>query len=193
MQNRFWMLAVVAAAFLLFPFGTGWADADVGQDPPSFVAKTREGKTFDLSALKGKVVVVNFWATWSLPCREELPALEAIWRRFRGQGVEVLAVNADGARTRKDVTEVLKYFSFPVARLADVSKNELVDLKTVPVTYIIGKDGKVADILAPPLKPLTEEGVAAQVTALLKVKPEAKPEESKPEAAKVGEKPEEKK
>lgn len=189
MRNGFLTLAIVAGAFFLFSSADARADAAVGQESPAFVAKTREGKTVDLSALKGKVVVVNFWATWCLPCRDELPALEAIWRRFRGQGVEVLTVNADGSRTRRDVDEVLKYFSFPVARLSDVSQNELVDLKTVPVTYIIGKDGKVSDILTPPLKPATEEILAGQVTALLK----AKPEEPKPQPPKAEEKPEEKK
>lgn len=153
---------------------TARADAVVGEAAPAFIAPTLDGKNFDLASLKGKVVIINFWATWCAPCRDEMPSLEAIWRRYRSEGLEVLAVSADRPRTQEDVGQVMKYFSFPAAMLSKVSKNELVEITSVPVTYVIGRDGKVADILTLPTSPLTEAGLGDEVKALLAVKPEAK-------------------
>jgi peroxiredoxin len=157
------------------------ADGVIGQAAPVFVATTLDGKPFDLAALKGKVVVVNFWATWCTQCSNELPALEAVWRQYHSKGLEVLAVSADRPRARGGVDQVMHFFSFPGALLGSVSKNELVTLNSVPVTYVIGKDGNVENILTPPLQPLTEAGLGDEVKALLDVKTEAKKEEKKEE------------
>ncbi len=157
------------------------AEAGIGDAAPAFVASTLDGKKFDLSALKGKVVLITFWATWCTACQYELPSLEAVWRKYRMQGLEVLAVSVDSPRGRKHVNEVMKFFSFPAGVMSEITKNDLVDLKSVPLTYVIGKDGKIENILQPPSAPLTESDLGDEVKALLEAKQEAKVDD-KPEA-----------
>ncbi len=189
MRMKFPALAIVAGVCGLFSVGAARADAIVGQEAPAFVGTTLDGKSFDLSALKGKVVIVNFWATWCVPCGDEMPALEAVWRGYRAKGLEVLAVSADRSRARGEVDQVMRVFSFPAAMLGAVKKNELVTLTDVPVTYVIGKDGKVENVLTPSSQPLTEAALGDEVKALLDAKEKAKIEvkeeiktETKPDA-----------
>ena len=165
---------------LLFA-GQARADAEIGDAAPAFVASTLDGKKFDLSALKGKVVLITFWVTWCTACQYELPSLEAVWRKYRTQGFEVLAVSVDPPRGRKHVNEVMKFFSFPAGMMHEITKNDLVTLKSVPLTYVIDKNGKVENILQPPASPLTEEGLGDEVKALLEAKQEAKIDD-KPDA-----------
>ena len=172
---RLGFLGVVALGAFLLGVGPVWAEAQIGEAAPALVAKTRKGEAFDLQALKGKVVLVMFWATWCPACREELPALEAIWRKFHSQGLEVLAVNVDRPRMRAQVDQVMGYFSFPVAMTEAVSKNELGSVEAVPLTYVIGKDGVVANILVPPEKMLSDRVLFDELKALLEAKAEAKP------------------
>ncbi len=167
-------IAFFLAALLCAPMAH--ADAGIGEAAPAFVAKTLDGKEFDLSKQKGKVVILNFWATWCAPCRWEMPALEAVWRQYRTKGLEVLAVSADISRMKPAVADVMHYFSFPAATMDAVSKNELLILKTVPVTYVVGKDGKIEDILEMPMRPLIAAELDARVKALLDVKYEDKAE-----------------
>jgi peroxiredoxin len=168
---------MILAGICAFPLsGAARADSLIGQDAPAFVATTLDGKVFDLSALKGKVVIVNFWATWCPSCREEMPELEALWRRYRNQGLEVLAVSADSRHARGAVDQVMRYFSFPAAVMDAITKNDLVTLSAVPLTFLIDKSGKVADIRVPPLKPLTEFELGNKIKALLEAKEEPKPE-----------------
>jgi len=171
---------LVAGAVLGFLFGLSEAraDAGIGEPAPAFVAKTLDGKAFDLSAQKGKVVILNFWATWCPPCRWEMPALEAVWREHRTKGLEVLAVSADSLRARAAVVDVMHYFSFPAATMDAVSKNELLTIKTVPLTYLIGKDGKIEAIYSMPATPLIAAELDAKVKALLDVKYEAEKKET---------------
>ena len=151
------------------------ADATIGQPAPAFVATTLDGKPFDLAALKGKVVILHFWASWCAPCREEMPNLEAVFRHYHGQGLETFAISADRPHTRGDVDQVMHYFSFPAAMLDKVSKNELGTINAVPVTYVIAKDGTVDAIMTPDTQPLTENGLGDEVKKLLDAKAETKP------------------
>jgi peroxiredoxin len=177
------LLFAVAFCVLLFCEGAR-ADAEIGKPAPPLVAKTLDGKDFDLSSLNGKVVVVHFWATWCPACREEMPALEAVWRHEHSKGMEVLAISADRPRARADVDQVMKYFTFPAALLSAVSKNDFGTVTAIPVTYIIGKDGSVADIISPDAQILSAQNLDDEVNKLLAAKTEPKMDlkpESKPE------------
>jgi len=149
------------------------ADPVIGQAAPAFVATTLDGKTVDLSTLKGKVFVVHFWATWCAPCREEMPALEAVYRQYHGKGLEVIAVSADRPRARDDVLQVMHYFTFPTAMLNDLSKNDFGRPTSIPITYVVGKDGNLSGILTPDTQPLTETGLGDMVKGLLDAKADA--------------------
>jgi cytochrome c biogenesis protein CcmG/thiol:disulfide interchange protein DsbE len=149
------------------------AEVVIGQAAPALTAVTMGGKNFDLSALKDKVVIVNFWATWCAPCREEMPALEAVWRQYHSKGLEVLAISADRARAHSDVDQVMHSFTFPAAMLSGLTKNDFGTPTSIPVTYVIGKDGAVTNILTPDTVALTERGLGDTVKGLLDPKTDA--------------------
>lgn len=171
-------ISVFAFVGLLFFAQAARAEAVVGSEAGEFVATTRDGKTFDLSALRGKVVLVNFWTTWCPACREELPIFEALWRQYHSQGLEMLAVNADAAETRKAVKQVAAYFTFPIAMMDTIKKNELSTVDWIPMTFVIGKDGKISNILSDP-EAWTYKELRGEIQALLSVKVAPK-EEAKP-------------
>jgi thiol-disulfide isomerase/thioredoxin len=102
-----------------------------------------DGTEQKLSALKGKVVFLNFWATWCGPCRIEMPSMETLYRKYREQGLDILAVNCQ--EQQRDVAAFMKNnkLSFPAAldRSGEVSMR--YGARAIPTTYIIGRDGKI--------------------------------------------------
>lgn len=96
-----------------------------------------------LSDLKGKVVFLNFWATWCPPCRSEMPSMEVLYQRFKAQGLEFVAV--DIGEEHDDVKKFMSQFnlSFPAAldESGDVSDN--YGIGSIPATYIVGRDGNI--------------------------------------------------
>jgi peroxiredoxin len=183
-------IIVLAAALCLAGASAGYADSNVGEEAGAFIVPTREGKSFDLDALRGKVVLVNFWATWCPPCRQEMPMLESVWREYHSQGLEMVAVSVDRSSTKRHVKEVASYFSFPIAMYDDIKKNELITVKWVPVTILIGKDGKVSNVIYSD-SDISENEFRQEVQTLLAVKPGAKKDKKAEEP--VAEKVEEKK
>jgi thiol-disulfide isomerase/thioredoxin len=169
------LATIVFAGLCTFFFaGLARAEAVVGQSAPALTTSTLIGSNFDLSALKGKVVIVYFWATWCGPCHEEMPALEAVYRQYHGKGLEVLAVSGDRSRMRGDVDQVMHFYTFPAAMLSALTKNEFGMPTILPITYVIGKNGNVENILTPDALPLTEAGLGDEVKALIDTKIEAK-------------------
>jgi peroxiredoxin len=170
------LMSIAVLGGVLLAGGAARAEAVIGQPAPVLVAPMLDGKTFDLSALKDKVVLIHFWATWCAACREEMPALEAVWRQYHAKGLEVLAVSADRPRAKGDVDQVMHYFTFPAALLNTLTKNDFGTPTGIPATYVIGKDGKVEAILTPDTQPLTEQALGDEVKNLLDAKTEAKPD-----------------
>jgi thiol-disulfide isomerase/thioredoxin len=108
-----------------------------------FSASRLDGTQVRLSALKGKVVFLNFWATWCPPCREEMPSMEALYQRFRGRGLEFLAV--DIQEGKDEVAAFMKQFglTFPAA-LDDTGKiSAEYGIRGIPTTFIIDKEGGI--------------------------------------------------
>jgi thiol-disulfide isomerase/thioredoxin len=133
-----------------------------------------DGQTFDLAALRGRVVIVNFWATWCPPCRKEMPALDAVYRRFHPQGLEMLGVSADRPRDRSEVEQVMKSFNYPAAMLDDATSNDFGSPAALPVTYVIGRDGLVRARLTSDQTSITEASLTAIVAPLLDAKAPAR-------------------
>src|SRR6267154_1525168 len=107
------------AAWVLLGWCTVVSAATEGKPAPALHAKLLDGTTFNLSENAGKVVVVNMWATWCVPCREEMPALDAYYRQHRDQGLVLIALSMDDPKDDAKVREVTKSYSFPVGLALD--------------------------------------------------------------------------
>lgn len=135
--------------------GTGGAAKGVAPhvdfEAPNFKLKDpTTGKEIQLRDYRGKPVLLNFWATWCVPCREEMPELEEVYRGHKGNGLVVLAVSVDDERVAKDIPEFLKAgdprvgaYSFPV--VVDGKQEVLKQYKLlgVPQSYFIDAAGVI--------------------------------------------------
>ncbi len=120
----------------------------VGQRAPTFTLPASGGGTIDLASYRGKPVVVNFWATWCTPCREELPELELAYRKHRESELIVIAVSLDTEAGARDVPEFLKAgndttgsYTFPVALDIKQELRNRYRLIGVPSTYFVDRIG----------------------------------------------------
>ena len=97
-----------------------------------------------LAALKGKVVYVDFWASWCGPCKQSFPFMNELQAKYRAQGFEVLAINLDAKRDEADkfLAEVPAQFTVAFDAKGDTAKR--FEIKGMPSSYLIGRDGKVA-------------------------------------------------
>jgi len=117
----------------------------IGQDVPSFTVKTIDGKTISMSELKGKVVLLNFFATWCGPCMSEMPRVEKeIWQKYKGDKFIVLVIGR--GHTAEDMIKFNKEKGFTFL-IAPDTKNEIYGkfaTRVIPRNYIIDKNGKIA-------------------------------------------------
>jgi cytochrome c biogenesis protein CcmG, thiol:disulfide interchange protein DsbE len=175
MRMGFWTFTSAAVLLALIGFGqNARAAMELGQAAPSLVVQELDGQTFDLGAARGKVVVVNFWATWCPPCREEMPALDAFYRRYHDQGLEMIGLSADRQRDRSDVQKVMQSFSYPAAMLDEAKINDFGAPSALPVTFVIDGNGILRARLTPGQKPVTEKNLGDAVLGLLPGKPAAR-------------------
>jgi thiol-disulfide isomerase/thioredoxin len=116
---------------------------EVGRPVPAYGALSLDGGPSSLNALHGKPVLLNVWATWCVPCRNEMPALEALHQKYRAAGLAVIGVSVDGAA---DVGLVKEFahdmgVTYPLWLDAEDRVSGLFFAVGVPATYLIGKDG----------------------------------------------------
>ncbi len=138
------LLLVVAAACA---GGGRGSDSPRAGSAPDFALRDLAGRTVRLSDHRGKVVLVNVWATWCVPCRVELPHLERLHRQYGPEGLVVLGVSIDGPESSAEVDPQARRYGLTFPVLLD-EETRVVALynpkKTAPFTVIVGRDGHVA-------------------------------------------------
>ena len=112
---------------------------------PSFELPAPDGRMGKLSDYSGKVVLLNFWATWCSPCLKEMPGMELLWKKYRDQGLVVLGVSNDQKNFGKRVNTFIKRvdLSFPILLDTESEVSDLYDVSGIPVSFLISRDGKI--------------------------------------------------
>ena len=132
---------------------------------PDFTFKTYDGQEMALSELRGKVVVINFWASWCGPCRDEAPALQNVWEKYQNQDVVMLGIayTDTDAKARAYMDEFgITYLNAPDAgtRISD-----MYHIQGVPETFVIDKQGNIAQFI---YAPTTEKALGDIIERVLR-------------------------
>ena len=158
MKKIILIAAVVCAVFIILPQS---AQAQVSADASRLLRAARiqvlnqpivsqdftlqllSGGSAALSSYKGKVVILNFWATWCPPCRAEMPSMETLYQRFKNEGLEILAVNlGENQATVRQFIQNNRY-TFPVPLDSNNRIGAIYGVEAIPTSYILDRDGKI--------------------------------------------------
>ncbi len=131
---------------------------------PDFTLTTLDGDTIRLSDLRGKVVVINFWASWCGPCRVEAPALQKVYERYRDRGVEFLGVA--WTDTERGARAFIAEFNQTYPNGLDLGTKlaELYRIQGVPETFIVNQNGQIVQFI---MQPITEQSLSAILDRVL--------------------------
>lgn len=132
------------------------AGLDQGDTPPDFELETMSGEVVKLSDLKGKKVILNFWASWCGPCKAEMPHMEKYYKQHKeSSNVEIVAVNLTSAERRglDGVTEFIDSYglTFPIPLDKDGKVSGDYSVITIPTTFFLGTDGKLSQKIIGPM------------------------------------------
>jgi peroxiredoxin len=112
---------------------------------PALVVSELGGQTFDLSKLRGKVVLVTYWATWCAPCKKEMPIIDSFYRRYHERGLEVIGISADRPQDFAKMRRMSGMLAYPTATLNQISDNGFGPPEGFPLTYVVDREGIVRD------------------------------------------------
>lgn len=158
---------IVLAVMALFAVGIQIRSAkpvDKGL-APQFTLPLFSGGTFSLAEQRGKIVVVNFWASWCIPCRQEAPVLENTWRKYKDRGV--VFVGVDYVDTDKEAMAFIQEFNVTYPNGPDIGTEtaRAYRIQGVPETYFVGKDGQ---LYGNHIGPIDGPTLAAKIEEVLK-------------------------
>jgi peroxiredoxin len=137
--------AILAASWALLVAGaaTAAAAALTSAPAPDFTLHSVAGSNLRLQEQRGQVVMLNFWASWCAPCRQEMPQLDRLYEKYHAAGFQLLGVNVDeDVRNAAGVSSKLG-LHFPVLLDTEKRVSHLYDLSTMPSTVLIDRDGRV--------------------------------------------------
>lgn len=163
-----WLILIGAVLFLAV-LGAGLVLRSQGRPTsgpaPDFTLYLFDGGTLRLSDQRGKVVVLNFWASWCPPCREEAPALERVWRQYKDKGVLFIGVN--WSDTEDAARAYLAEFNITYPNGPDLGRRigQAYRIQGIPETFFIDKRGNVRDVV---IQPLTEAELVSRIETLLR-------------------------
>ncbi|MDX9758044.1 MAG: TlpA disulfide reductase family protein [Bacteroidota bacterium] len=135
-------LLLALALFLV----AGTLHAQVGKTAPGFSLKDKDGTVYSDQSLKGKVIVLNFWATWCPPCRAEIPAFKKVYEQYKGKGVEIVGVSLD-QKGWDVIRPFIKQYAinYPIVLGGAEIARAYGNIRSIPTTIIIDRNGKVVD------------------------------------------------
>ena len=136
MRNR---IAAAAALAISLPALAG----STGGPAPGFTLASREGQDVSLAQYKGQVVMINFWASWCGPCRQEMPLLESIYRKYNKAGFTLIGVNVEPDSQKANEWLKATPVSFPILYDKDSKVSKLYDVAGMPSTVIIDRNGNL--------------------------------------------------
>jgi cytochrome c biogenesis protein CcmG/thiol:disulfide interchange protein DsbE len=119
---------------------------------PEFSLRTFDGDTFNLADQRGQIVIINFWASWCVPCRDEAPILQNVWERYRDRGV--VPVGVAYLDVERDARAFIDEFGITYPNGLDMGKviSKQYRIQGVPETFIVGQDGEIVDFYIGPAK-----------------------------------------
>jgi thiol-disulfide isomerase/thioredoxin len=169
------LFAVIVLLFIV-PIFAGCASSDGSQTnvttgrevAPDFSWQTLDGEIVHLSDLKGKVVLLDFWATWCGPCRSTIPHVEAIHNNYKDSGVIVIGVNMDTASKRQAVAKFIKENEMTYFVISDANGNvaSLYGVTSIPRFFLVDKSGDIASTKIGNIPDL-EELITSEIDKLL--------------------------
>jgi cytochrome c biogenesis protein CcmG, thiol:disulfide interchange protein DsbE len=146
----FAVLAFVAVSgVLLWTFRGSFAPLDIGSPAPAYAAVTLDGDSVHLEGLRGRVVLLNVWATWCTPCVREMPALQRLHEKLDARGLSIVAVSVDAEGSAfggdGDVRAFVEQFglTFTVLRDASGRIESTFGVSGLPMTFLIDRDGRI--------------------------------------------------
>ncbi|HWK21931.1 MAG TPA: TlpA disulfide reductase family protein [Ureibacillus sp.] len=129
-----------------------------GQIAPDFTLQTLDGETFTLSKLKGKKVVLNFWASWCPPCKEEMPELQKYYEKYaKEDNAIIIGVNITHAERSMNEMKTVQQFvdsfdlTFPIPLMEEEGVDKLYEILTIPSTFMIDTEGRIQNQIVGPL------------------------------------------
>lgn len=171
-KKRGWIGQFLAFGLLLALLGLlGWGLARVQEGPkssglaPDFTITSFDGETLTLSELRGQVVVINFWASWCPPCREEAPYLERTWRKYKDQGVVFIGV--DYVDTEPEALAYIEEFDITYFNGPDLGTriSQAYNIQGVPETFFVTKNGELREPHIGPMYPPTLDNIIEELLA----------------------------
>jgi peroxiredoxin len=144
-------MALVSAPYLSRRFGLVHdmvrPDSMRGQPAPDFTLESLDGKTIRLSDFHGKAVLLNFWATWCVPCKTEMPWFEDFQKRYGPEGLQILGIDTQDSSSRADISAFARRVgvTYPIAVASEPVAQAYGGLQFLPFTLYIDRDGRVVD------------------------------------------------
>ena len=145
MKRIFVLATLVTVAFAAAVAACSPAKTQTETTPaPDFVIKDLQGTSLSLASYKGKVLVLNFWATWCPPCRKEIPDFIEVYRELKGKGLEILGVSVDGT-TAEALLEWTKKtgINYPIALATPEILRDYEPGEYIPATIIVDRSGRI--------------------------------------------------
>ena len=132
-----WLLVLALAAAIGMP-----AQAiEEGAPAPGYEIHLFNGQAFGAGEGSGKVVLLHFWASWCVPCREEMPAMERYYQKHHQEGLELIAISMDDAEDLQKARDIMKGYSFPGAWIRDAKVRGYGRIWRIPLTFVIDRKG----------------------------------------------------